>query len=119
MNTYPDTILMFHVSNSVIHIHSNASYLCESKARIRTGGNLFIGAKTGDNGKVLNIDQIIKNVISFAPKATIGSFFLHSGHTVLKRTILGKMGHTQPPYTSPYGQNNSLWLCINRNYNQT
>ena len=54
-------------------------------------------ANPADNGAVLNITQIIKNMMSSAAEAEIGALFLNSRQAVPARTTLEEMGHKQPP----------------------
>ena len=41
--SHPDTILTYNASNMVLHVHSDASYLSEPKARIRARALLHGG----------------------------------------------------------------------------
>jgi hypothetical protein len=40
--THPDGSIRFHASGMILHLHSNASYLSEPKARSRVGGIFFL-----------------------------------------------------------------------------
>ena len=96
MATHPDAILTHSKSSMVINVHSNASYLCEPKAKSRAGGHFFLSNNDDDpanNGAVLNIAQIIKNVMSSAAEAKIGALFLNSRQAIPARSTLIKMGH--------------------------
>jgi hypothetical protein len=42
--THPDAIVRFHASPMILHIHSDASYLFESKSHSRAGGIFFLAA---------------------------------------------------------------------------
>jgi uncharacterized Fe-S cluster protein YjdI len=58
----------------VLAVHSNASYLSEPKACIRAGGHFFLSSDTiipPNNGTVLNIAHIIKNIMSSATEAEL------------------------------------------------
>jgi hypothetical protein len=101
--THPDAILAYSVSSMVLSVHSDASYLCEPKAKSKLGGQFFMcnnDADPGDNGAVLNISQIIKNVMLSAAEAKIGALFLNSRQDIPARTILEEMGHKQSPHPS-------------------
>ena len=50
-----------------------------------------------NNGAVLNISQIIKNVMSSAAEAELGALFLNAKTAVPVRKTLDEMGHPQPP----------------------
>jgi hypothetical protein len=50
-NTHPETKIMYHASDMILHIHIDASYLSENEAKSRAGG-FFIWAaasKTTNN----------------------------------------------------------------------
>ena len=50
-----------------------------------------------NNGAVLNITQIIKNVMSSAAEAELGALYIIAREAVYMRAILKEMGHKQPP----------------------
>ena len=98
--THPDAILTFNASDMVLHVHSDASYLTEPKARSRAGGHFFMsnkGPNPPNNGAVTNIAQIIKSVMSSAAEAEIGALFINSRQAIPARHLLEEMGHPQPP----------------------
>ena len=67
-----DVALSYHTSNMVLAVHSNASYLSKPKAQSLVGGHFFLSSDTTvplNNGAVLNIAHIIKNVMSSATEA--------------------------------------------------
>ena len=71
-STHPDAIITYRASEMVLAAHSDASYLIEPKARSRAGGHFFMSNNTTfppNNGAVLNIAQIIKNVMTSAAEA--------------------------------------------------
>ena len=74
--TQEDTVLSYHASDMVLvlAVHSHTTYLSEPKARSRAGGHFFLSSDTTippNNGAVLNIAHIIKNVMSLATKAEL------------------------------------------------
>jgi hypothetical protein len=98
--TQEDAVLSYHASNMVLAVHSNASYLSEPKARSRAGGHFFLSSDTTippNNGAVLNIAHIIKNVMSSATKAELAGLYIMARETVYIRIILEELGHRQPP----------------------
>ena len=98
--THPDAILTFSASKMVLNVYSDASYLTEPKARSRAGGHFFLSDNRNDpkdNGAVLNIAQIIKNVMSSAAEAEIGALFINSRQAIPVRTVPEEMGHVHPP----------------------
>jgi hypothetical protein len=66
--THPDATIRYHASDMILHIHTDASYLSVSNARIRLGGLLFCGNKPTQedtlNGFILNVAYVIKNVVA-------------------------------------------------------
>jgi hypothetical protein len=60
----------------ILHIHSDASYLSVSHARIRLGGLFYCANKPAHadklNGYILNADTIFKNVAS-AEESEVGA----------------------------------------------
>ena len=80
-------------------VHSDASYLSESKARSRAGRHFFMFKDVSfppNNGAVLNIAQIMKTIISSAAEAEIGAVYVNAPEAVLFRQRLNEMGHHQP-----------------------
>jgi hypothetical protein len=65
---YPDATVRYHVSDMILHIHSDASYLSVSNAHSRLGGLFFCGDKPPNedtlNGSILNMAAIIKHVVA-------------------------------------------------------
>lgn len=63
--TQKDAVLSYHVSNMVLVVHSNASYLSKPKASSRANGHFSLSSDTPilpNNGAVLNIVHIIKRM---------------------------------------------------------
>jgi hypothetical protein len=72
--TQEDAVLSYHASNMVLAVHSNASYLSKPKAQSQAGGHFFLSRDTTvppNNGAILNIAHIIKNVMSSATEAEL------------------------------------------------
>eukprot|EP00804_Cyclotella_cryptica_P006782 CCRYP_019520-RA/>CCRYP_019520-RA protein AED:0.42 eAED:0.42 QI:0/0/0/1/0/0/4/0/407 len=64
--THPDAMIAFRASNMILAVHSDASYLSETKARSRAGGHFFLSEDNPspcNNDAILNLAQIIKPVI--------------------------------------------------------
>ena len=63
----------------ILKIHSDASYLSESKARSRCGGHFHLGSKPVQqytpNGDVLNTTNIIQTVVTSAAEAEYVSLY--------------------------------------------
>ena len=97
--TQKEVIITYSASDMVLAVHSDASYFSKSNARSRAGGHFFMSSNTvhpPNNGAILNIAQIIKNVMSSAAEAELGALYIMAREAVYIRIILDKMGHTQP-----------------------
>ena len=97
--SHPQAGVTYHASDMVLAIHSDASYLSESKARSRAGGHFFMSTNTefpANNGAVLTIAQIIKAVMSSAAEAEIGAMFVNAREAIPTRRSLEELGHRQP-----------------------
>jgi hypothetical protein len=84
----------------VLAVHSNASYLSKAKAQSRAGGHFFLSSNTTvppNDGAVLNIAHIIKNIMSSATEAELASLYIMARKAVYIRIILEELGHAQPP----------------------
>ena len=72
-HTNPNATLKYKASNMKLHIHSDAGYLNESKARSRAGGHFYLGINDEDtpfqNGAILNPTGILRHVASSASEA--------------------------------------------------
>ena len=100
--TYPDATIQYHASDMILHLHSDASYLSLPEARSRAGGHLFLSTKpstkpTPNNGPVLNIVKVLRNVMSSAAEAETGALFHNCKEATILRNSLADMGYPQPP----------------------
>jgi hypothetical protein len=80
----------------VLAVHSNASYLSKPKACSRAGGHFFLSSNTTappNNGAVLNIAHIIKNVMSSATEAELAGLYIMVHKAAYIRIILEELGH--------------------------
>ena len=99
MASQEEAVLTYKASNMVLAIHSDASYLSESKARSRAGGHMFTSANDKiptNNGAVLNISQIIRAVMSSTAEAELGALFINAKTAVSMHHTLEELGHPQP-----------------------
>ena len=119
--THPDATIRFYASDMILKIHSDASYLTESRARSRVGGYFFLGDKQNkmyNNGAVHVIAQIIKNVVSSAAEAEIAAVFINAKGAVPLRHTLMEMNHPQPP-TEITTDNSTAANILNKTCKQT
>jgi hypothetical protein len=85
----------------ILHIHSDASYLTESKARSRAGGHHFHSDNPSNqpaqpNGPILNLTKILRNVMLSAAQSEVGALFLNAREGTVLRNTLDEVGHAQP-----------------------
>ena len=95
-----DAIITNISSNMKLAVHSDGSYLSKPKARIRAGGHFFLSKKATipqDNGAILNIDHIIKHVMTSAAEAELAELYIMACKAVYIRIILEEIGHNHPP----------------------
>ena len=110
-----------------LHIHSDASYLSESKARSRAGGIFFLSSRPSDptktpeptampppfNGAIHIVISIMKAVLASATEAELGALFYNAKDGVMLRTTLAEMGH--PQATTPIQTDNACAAGIVNN----
>ena len=108
--THPNATVRYHASDMILHVHSDASYLSEAKARSRAGGYFFLSSLAADtttapdpnsvpppiNGSVHVHCSIIQSVMASATEAELGALFYNAKDAAMLRTTLLEMGHPQP-----------------------
>jgi hypothetical protein len=98
--SHPDAKIRFHASDMILHIHSDASYLSVSKARIHLGGLFYLGYNPPNqnklNGSILNVASVIKNVVASAAESEVGACFQNAQTAAPFRVTLLELGHKQP-----------------------
>ncbi len=90
----------YHSSNMVLEAHSNTSYLSKPKAHSQADGHFFLSSNTTvppNNGAILNIAHIIKNVMLSATKKELTGLYIMACKAVYIRIILEELGQVQPP----------------------
>ena len=81
--THPDATIRFRASDMILNVHSDASYLSETKAHSRACGHFFMGwsLKDGDpvklNGAFFTLCTILRFVVASAAEAELGALFLN------------------------------------------
>jgi hypothetical protein len=112
--THPDATIRYHASDMILHIHSDASYLSVSNARIRLGGLFFLGNKPPGhdtlNVSIINFDSLIKNTVASAAESEVGACFHNAQSGAPLRVTLTELGHIQPP--TPLRSDNSTAFGI-------
>jgi len=116
-----DAVLSYHLSDMILAVHIDVSYLSEPKALSQAGGHFFLSNDTHippNNGAVLKIAHIIKNVISSATEAEVAGLYIMAREAVYIRIILEDLGHKQPStplQTMPWRMQ---WLMVRCNQNK-
>ena len=121
---HPDATLHNHACDIILHIDSNASYLCEEGARSRARGHFFLTdqlVKNGNkpltlptnNGTIHTLCQIINTVMSSAAEAEISATFRNAKDALPIRTTLEEFGHPQP--TTPMQVDNTTLVGFANN----
>jgi hypothetical protein len=109
----------YYASDMVMNVHSDASYLSETKARSRACGHFFMGwmPKNGEpikiNGAFYVNATILKFVVASAVEAELGTLFHNCQDGIIFRQTLANMGHPQPK--TPVHCNNATAVGIANN----
>lgn len=103
--THPDAIVRFTRSDMILHIHSDASYLCAPKAKSRAGGYFFLSSHptklqpnqpAPPNGAIHVLCSLIGPVVASAAEAEVGAAFMCGQDGCPIRQTLIDLGHPQP-----------------------
>ena len=87
----------------VLNVHSDASYLSETRAQSRVGGYYLLGSNPKENepiqlnGNVYTLSTILKFVVASAAEAELGALFHNAKEAKVLRLALQELGHPQPP----------------------
>ena len=80
---HPDIKIRYYASDMILNVHSDASYLSESRARSRLAGYFFLGDMPQDgkpiflNGAIHVMCSILKIVVASAAEAELGALFVN------------------------------------------
>ena len=86
----------------VLNIHSDASYLSETRARSRVAGQFSLGNKSDPtkpivlNGALYIMCGILKFVVASAAESELGALFLSCKEGKIMQLTLQEMSHPQP-----------------------
>jgi hypothetical protein len=100
--THPDVIIRFRASDMILNVHSDASYLSESKAHSHACGHFFMGWSHTDgdpiklNGAFFTLSTILRFVVASAAEAELGALFLNCKKGIFFLLTLEELGHPQP-----------------------
>ena len=87
----------------ILHIHTDASFLSEPKAKIGSGGYFFLSNFPDDptqdlhNAPIHVLCQILKNFLASASEAELAAMFENAQMGAIIRATLWDLGHKQPP----------------------
>jgi hypothetical protein len=87
----------------ILNIHSDASYLSETRAQSRVARHFFLGSTPTDNqpielnGAIYTLCGILKIVVASAAEAKLGTIFMNIKDGGILGLILTKLGNKQPP----------------------
>ena len=114
--------IRFFASEMILQVHSDASYMNETKSLSKASGHYFLGnnIKSGKpiflNGTIHTFCKIT-GVAAFAAEAELGRIFLNTQETVKLRTDIQELGHTQPP-TPIHTDNTTAMVIIHKTIKQ-
>jgi len=101
-NKYPNAKVIYTASKMQLITHADASYLCETGARSRAGGLMWLGDvdnPTHMNGAIACISKVIDAVVASAGEAEYAGLFILAQEAETMRATLEEMGHKQPATT--------------------
>jgi hypothetical protein len=97
--SYPNATVVYHASDMILKVHSDASYLSETAARSRAGGAHFLGNRDDStlpiNGLVECISVIIPSVCASACESEYASLYINGVTAETLRTTLEDLGYPQ------------------------
>ena len=100
--THPDSKKRFFASEMILQVHSDASYMNDTRERSTASGHYLLGnnIKYGKpivlNGAIHTLCKILGVAASVA-ESELGSLFLNTQETVKLCIALQELGHTKPP----------------------
>ena len=101
--THSKAVVRYYASDMILNIHSDASYLSESRARSRIAGEFCMGIVPVNgrpiklNGAIFIMCGILKGVVASAAEAELAALFINAKEGKIIRMTLEEMGHKQPP----------------------
>jgi hypothetical protein len=102
-NTHPETKIRYHASDTILHIHSDASYLSENEAKSREGGFFYMGNTTKNdkkltNGAILIVSKVLKHVSHPQPKQKSVQYSLMLSKELSSGQHWRNWGTNSPPH---------------------
>ena len=101
--THQDATIRFRASDMILNVHSDASYLSETKAHSRACGHFFMfmgwtpidGDSINLNGAFFTLCTILCFAVALAAEAELGALFLNCKEGIIFRLTLEELGHPQ------------------------
>jgi hypothetical protein len=94
--SFPNGQLVFKASKMKLFIHSDASYLSESKSRSRAGCYPYLGdTEHSHNASLGSLSQIMPNVLSSVAEAEYAALFTCALRGCILQNILYDLGYPQ------------------------
>eukprot|EP00957_Ditylum_brightwellii_P130241 9935480-Ditylum_brightwellii.AAC.1 len=114
-----DAVIRYCPSHMILRVHSNASYLSETKAQSRAGVYFYLGNQQPQqmNGPILVSSQILRNGMALAAEVVLRVLFENAKEAVSLHTTLNKLRH-QHPATSNQVDNSTAHRIVNSNIRQ-
>ena len=109
----------FHVSEMIMNVHSNASFLLALDAQSQTCGHFLMGWMPKDNepiklnGASHTNTTIMRFVVALAAKAELGALFHNCQTAIIFRQTLADLGRPQPK--TPVHCNNATAVGLANN----
>ena len=105
--SYPNNRQIFHASDMILEVQTDASYLSRSRARSVAGCVGYLGKRDDvrPNAPIFSISTIIDVVVASAAEAEYAAVFIGAQHAEGSRAILAALGHPQSA---------TLLLCDNQ-----
>ena len=107
--THPNAGVRFVMSDMILALHSDASYLSEPDAKSRAAGHFYMGKindESFDNGTILTLSKIINHVMTSASEAETAALFYNCKAATPLRVTAEEMGH--PQSKTPVTTDNSM-----------
>jgi hypothetical protein len=91
--------LVFHASNMILHVQSDASFRSRRCSRSVAGGLHYLSTSNPVtiNGAINTVSTLIPGIPASAAEAEYAAFFLNGQIAADERTILAGLGYPQPP----------------------
>jgi hypothetical protein len=97
---HPDAAIVYHASDMIYMLHTDASYLSETRGRSRAGGFHFLSDRSANgtvrvNGAIDSISTIISSVVGSAFEAEYGAMYINATTAEGIRNTLADLDYPQ------------------------